>query len=63
MSDKSKKVLSIIKMTILRTLGFLLVTVVMLVIMLYTIMWICVNGPSERVKNLFVMSVKETSAS
>lgn len=62
MSDKSKKVLSIIKMTILRTLGFLLVTVVMLVIMLYTIMWICVNGPSERVKNLFVMSVKETSA-
>ncbi len=38
------------------------VTLVMLVIGLYAIMWICVNGPSPLAGDLFVLSVRETSA-
>lgn len=37
-------------------------TLVMLVIGLYAIMWICVNGPSPLAKDLFVLSVRESSA-
>ncbi len=38
------------------------ITLVMLVIGLYSIMWICVNGPSPLAGDLFVLSVRETSA-
>ncbi len=37
-------------------------TLVMFVIGLYAIMWICVNGPSPLAKDLFVLSVRESSA-
>ncbi len=37
-------------------------TLVMLVMGLYAIMWICVNGPSSLAKDLFVLSVRESSA-
>ncbi|MBP3338595.1 MAG: phosphodiester glycosidase family protein [Lachnospiraceae bacterium] len=41
---------------------FILVTVMMAVIFLYSVMWICVHGPSTVVRDIFVMSVRETSA-
>lgn len=40
----------------------IIVTMVMAVAALYCIMWICVNGPSDRARYLFVTSVKESSA-
>lgn len=46
----------------LRSLVMIGITVGMIVIGLYCVMWICVNGPSERAKELFVLSVRETSA-
>ena len=53
-----KKFLKVIK-----RIGIVLAaTLIMVVVLLYAVMWICVNGPSERAKNLFVMSVRETSA-
>ncbi len=49
--------------TIFKRIGiFLLITVVMAIIFLYSIMWVCVNGPSTVFRDLFVMSVRETSA-
>ncbi len=50
------------KKILLRTLIILGNTVILIVLALYCIMWICVNGPSSRAKELFVMSVRETSA-
>lgn len=41
---------------------FLLVTVMMAVMFLYSVMWVCVNGPSTVFRDLFIMSVRETSA-
>lgn len=38
------------------------VTIVMMVIFLYFIMFVLIKGPSERAKELFVLSVKESSA-
>ena len=39
------------------------VTVILLLLLIaYGVMWILVNGPSPTAKNLFVLSVKETSA-
>ena len=47
----------------LARLGIIMgLTLVMLVIGLYAIMWICVNGPSPLAKDLFVLSVRESSA-
>lgn len=40
----------------------LFVTLIILVAGLYAVMWICVNGPSDRARYLFVTSVKESSA-
>lgn len=49
--------------TFFKRLGiFLLITVVMAIMLLYSVMWVCVNGPSTVVRNIFVMSVRETSA-
>lgn len=41
---------------------FLLVTVIMAIMFLYGVMWVCVNGPSTVFRDIFVMSVRETSA-
>lgn len=51
----------------MRTLGkqffvLFLITLIMFVTGLYSIMWICVHGPSKRARELFVLSVRETSA-
>lgn len=45
-----------------RLLCFVLVTAVLLVGTLYCAMYILAKGPSETARNLFVMSVRETSA-
>lgn len=42
--------------------AFVGVTLLMAVVCLYSVMWVCVNGPSQEVKELFVLSVRETSA-
>lgn len=48
---------------ILKRIGiFLAVTLVLAVAGLYMVMWICVKGPSPLASDLFVMSVRETSA-
>ena len=45
-----------------RVFAFIGVTLLMAVIFLYFVMNVCVNGPSRRVKELFVLSVRESSA-
>ena len=45
-----------------RVMSFLGVTLLMLVIGIYLLMWICTHGPSTVAKDLFVLSVKESSA-
>lgn len=47
---------------VLRLLCVLLVTLVLLVGALYGVMYILAKGPSETARDLFVMSVRETSA-
>ena len=47
---------------ILRSLYVFLITLVFIVSLLYGTMWIMVNGPSQEIRRLFVLSVKETSA-
>lgn len=59
-NNENKKVS--VKTILLKTLMVLGITIAMIVIGLYSIMWICIHGPSEVAKNLFVLSVKETSA-
>ncbi len=51
-----------VKVIIKRTFIMLGLTLLITLIGLYCIMWVCVNGPSERAKELFVLSVRETSA-
>ena len=45
-----------------RFFAFLGVTLLMLIIGLYVVMWICTKGPSSQIKELFVLSVRESSA-
>ncbi len=45
-----------------RVMAFVGATLAILVAVLYSAMWIMVNGPSESVGKLFVLSVRETSA-
>ena len=45
-----------------RVFAFIGVTLLMAVIFLFFVMNVCVNGPSWRVKELFVLSVRESSA-
>lgn len=48
--------------TILKRVGaFIGITLVMLVICLYCVMWVVTKGPSVQARNLFVLSVRETS--
>lgn len=51
-----------IKKTAARIGIFLLCTAAFIIVALYGVMWILVNGPSQRAKELFVISVRETSA-
>ena len=59
--SKEKKKNPVLKI-IGRIFAFLGVTLLMAVIFLYFVMNVCVNGPSQRVKELFVLSVRESSA-
>lgn len=45
-----------------RTLTVILVTVLLLVLGIYGVAWILINGPSNAAKNQFVCALKETSA-
>ena len=45
-----------------RVMAMLGITVGMLVVGIYIIMWICTHGPSPVAKDLFVLSVRESSA-
>ena len=47
---------------LLRTLGTILLTVLMLLLFAYFAMFIICKGPSPTARNLFVLSVRETSA-
>lgn len=49
------------KKVIGRIFSFLGVTVLMIIICLYCIMWVVAKGPSPQARNLFVLSVRETS--
>lgn len=51
-----------VKVIIKRTFIMIGLTLLVILLGLYCIMWVCVNGPSERAKELFVLSVRETSA-
>lgn len=51
-----------LKKIVIRSLVILGITLGMLIVGLWSVMWICVNGPSKRAKELFVLSVRETSA-
>ena len=42
--------------------AFIGVTLLMAVLCLYCVMWVCTKGPSEEIRNLFVLSVRESSA-
>lgn len=46
----------------LRCVYVFLITLAFIVSLLYGTMWIMVNGPSQEIRRLFVLSVKETSA-
>jgi len=50
------------KKIIKRTLAMIGLTLLLIIAGLYCIMWVCVNGPSSRARELFVLSVRETSA-
>lgn len=50
------------KKVVIRSLVILGITLGMILAGVYCVMWICVNGPSQRAKELFVLSVRETSA-
>lgn len=50
------------KKIIKRTLAMIGLTLLLMIAGLYCIMWVCVNGPSRRARELFVLSVRETSA-
>ncbi len=45
-----------------RIMAFLLVTVLLVAITLYGVMYVLVEGPSPTARNTFIMSVRETSA-
>ena len=55
---KKKKIAIIIG----RVMGVIGVTLLMLILGIYVIMWICTHGPSTVAKDLFVLSVRESSA-
>lgn len=45
-----------------KVFAFIGVTLLMAVVCLYCVMWVCVKGPSSQAKDLFVLSVRESSA-
>lgn len=61
-AKKSRRQKSKVRRIIGRIAVFILTTALLIVVALYGVMWILVNGPSKRAKQLFVISVRETSA-
>jgi hypothetical protein len=59
---KKKRWLSKLLKVLGRTALVLLETVVLLVVILYGVMYILAKGPSPTARDIFVMSVRETSA-
>ena len=59
---KDRKVLKTVGRIAAKTLCFLLVTVLLLTAGLYGAMYVIAKGPSPAARDLFVMSVRETSA-
>ena len=57
-----KRQLSVLLKTVGKALLVLLETVVLLVFVLYGVMFILAKGPSPTARDIFVMSVRETSA-
>lgn len=45
-----------------RFFAFVGVTLLMIIVGLYVVMWICTKGPSTQIRELFVLSVRESSA-
>lgn len=45
-----------------KTLAFLLVTILLITVGLYGVMWVLMKGPSPSAQRLFTLSVRETSA-
>lgn len=45
-----------------KTLAFLLVTILLITVGLYGVMWVLMKGPSPTAQRLFTLSVRETSA-
>lgn len=60
--ESQKKPKSKIVKFIGRFFAFLGVTLLMVIIGLYVMMWIVTKGPSSQIKELFVLSVRESSA-
>lgn len=60
-NDEIKKENKILKI-VGRVAAFIGVTVGMLVVLLYFVMLVVTHGPSERIRDLFVMSARESSA-
>lgn len=60
--ESQKKPKSKIVKFIGRFFAFLAVTLLMVIIGLYVVMWIVTKGPSSQIKELFVLSVRESSA-
>ena len=60
--ESQKKSKSKIVKFIGRFFAFLGVTLLMVIIGLYVVMWIVTKGPSSQIKELFVLSVRESSA-
>lgn len=60
--ESQKKPKSKIVKFIGRFFAFLGVTLLMVIIGLYVVMWIVTKGPSSQIKELFVLSVRESSA-
>ena len=59
---RKKRWLSVLLKALGRTLLVLLETVVLLAIVLYGVMYVLAKGPSPTARDIFVMSVRETSA-
>ena len=60
-AEQPKEKLNVAKL-LLRTVGVLVMTVVLLVVTVYGAGFILTKGPSQQMSNLFVMTMRETSA-
>ena len=61
-TEASPTILQKVWRNVKKTFAFLLVTILLIAIGLYGVMWVITKGPSPTAKELFTLSVKETSA-